>query len=265
MHPPFIIALKYIRYWLSASNGKGHGTHSPFVYNFIVKLLNDKREYAEFSSIESLRKKLLLSNEIIEVDDFGAGSVNGTKKKRKIAEIARLAAKPKKYAQLLFKIVRYYNSTPVVELGTSLGITTAYLASASQKSNVISLEGAPRIADVARKNMAALGLENVKIITGNFDDTFSEALKTAGHPGLVFFDGNHRYQPTMHYFNQALDHLSEKSIFIFDDIHWSEGMEKAWEEIKGFPSVTCTIDLFFIGLVFFNPDFKEKQHFVIRY
>lgn len=265
MYSPFTIAFKYLKYWVTASNGKGHGTHSPFVYNFIEKVLNDEHGYAEFNRIEILRKEMLLSTGVIEVEDFGAGSVSRNKKQRKIADIARLAAKPRKYAQLLFKIIRYYQSTPVVELGTSLGITTAYLAEASPESEVTSLEGAVQIADIARENMDSFGIKNVRIVTGNFDHSFADSLKAAGHPGLIFFDGNHRYEPTIRYFNQALDYRKENSIFIFDDIHWSEEMEKAWKEIKNHPSVTCTIDLFFIGLVFFNPDFKEKQHFVIRY
>lgn len=265
MYSGITIGFKYLKYWLTAANGKGHGTHSPFVYNFIGQVLNDRRGYAEFNPVETLRKELLLSPDVVEVEDFGAGSVRGTKKQRKIAEIARLAAKPKKYAQLLFKIVRHYRCVPVIELGTSLGITTAYLAEASSGTRLISMEGSPRIADLARKNIASLHLENVEIITGNFDETFSDVLSNIDKPGLIFFDGNHRYEPTIRYFKQAMVYRKETSIFIFDDIHWSEEMEKAWEEIKNHPAVTCTIDLFFIGLVFFNPDFKEKQHFVIRY
>jgi len=52
---------------------------------------------------------------------------------------------------------------------------------------------------------------------------------------------------------------------VFDDIHWSAEMEKAWLEIKSHPSVQYTIDIFFLGFVFFRPDFKVKQNFSIRF
>ena len=82
---------------------------------------------------------------------------------------------------------------------------------------------------------------------------------------LAFIDGNHRKEPTLHYFSELLKKSTNDSIFIFDDIHWSSEMEEAWNLIQQHDSVTLTVDLFFIGLVFFSTDFKVKQHFTIRF
>src|SRR6187200_1688659 len=122
------LLLKYLQYYFTASNGKGHGMHSPFVFEFITKILNDKNDYSEYEKVELLRRQLLNDNVILEVEDFGAGSVVDKKNKRSISSIAKNAAKPKKFGQLLFRMAKHYQPANILELGTSLGITTSYLS-----------------------------------------------------------------------------------------------------------------------------------------
>ncbi|MBS1918241.1 MAG: class I SAM-dependent methyltransferase [Bacteroidetes bacterium] len=265
MYSRFQIARKYLHYYFTSSNGKGHGTHSPFVYDFIINVLNDKKEYDAYSSIESLRDQLKKDNRILEIEDFGAGSVVSKTNQRSVAEIVRNAAKPKKLAQLLFRIVQYYRPNAMLELGTSLGISSAYLASGNANGKLITIEGSQAIAETAAKNFQLLKLTNIELATGNFDIILPHILQNSFSPDFVFIDGNHRKEPTLNYFHQLLEKRTESSLFIFDDIHWSSEMESAWKEIKNHPSVMLTIDLFFIGLVFFRPEFKVKQDFIIRF
>ena len=265
MYSRLQLAKKYIHYFFTAANGKGHGTHSPFVYKFITDILNDKKKYPEYDTIEQLRKQLLQEKNSIEVQDFGAGSRTISTKNRIVKDIAGSSLKPRKYAQLLFRIVRYFKPKNIIEIGTSLGITTCYLASASKNSKVITLEGSPGIAAIARKNFQSAKLENVHLIEGNFNDTLKNALPLSGSIDLAFIDGNHTKEATLNYFSALMKAGNKESIFIFDDIHWSEEMDQAWNEIKDSAGVTLTIDLFFIGIVFFNKDFKVKQHFTIRF
>ena len=265
MYSRFQLAKKYIHYFFTAANGKGHGTHSPFVYKFITEILNDKKKYPEYETIEQLRKQLLQEKKLIEVQDYGAGSRTFSTKKRRIKDIAGTSLKPRKYAQLLFRIVRHFSPKNIIEIGTSLGITTCYIATASKKSNVISLEGSPDIAMIARKNFKSAALENIQLIEGNFDNTLQSALSSIDSVDLAFIDGNHTKEATLNYFSALLQAGNDQSIFIFDDIYWSEEMEQAWDEIKNSSGVTLTIDLFFIGIVFFNKDFKVKQDFTIRF
>lgn len=265
MYNRFQLAKKYFRYFLTASDGKGHGIHSPFVFDFIKNVLNDKKEYECYGSIEKLRKKLLDDKRVIEVEDLGAGSLAVPTRLKKISDITRSFVKSKRFAQLLFRIVQYYKPGCVVELGTSLGVTSAYLACANKSAEVFTLEGSKSTATVAEKNFQKLGLDNIKLLQGNFDDTLPGLLSQIGKVDLAFIDGNHRKVSTLRYFQEFLQKSDDLSVFIFDDIHWSSEMEEAWEEIQQHPSVTLTIDLFFIGLVFFRKDFKAKQHFVIRF
>lgn len=265
MYSAFQLAKKYFHYYFKAYNGKGHGVHSPFVFDFIIHVLNDKKKYDCYDEIETLRKKLLNNNTVIEVEDFGAGSAVIPFKNRVVKDIAASSLKKKKYARLLFRVAKYYEAKTIVELGTSFGITTCYLASANAGSKVITLEGARNIANLASKNFGEMNLGNVELIEGNFEKTLSLLNSKIADIDLVFVDGNHRKNATLEYFDFFLSKRTNNSIFIFDDIHWSVEMEEAWKLIQQHDSVTMTIDLFFIGLVFFRKDFKVKQHFSIRF
>jgi predicted O-methyltransferase YrrM len=253
---------KYIRYLLFAKNA--HGIHSPFVFELYNEVINKETNYYAFDRIELLRNKLLFSKAEIDVKDLGTGRSG----KRKIREIAERSAKNKKYGELLYRIVHRFKPDVILELGTSIGISTAYLASANPNAKVITIEGCPNTAAAAKKCFNALELINIQNVVGNFDTELSDIignlcqLPTANRQ-LVFFDGNHCKEPTLRYFTQCLELANNDSVFVFDDIHWSDEMEEAWEEIKKHPKVTVTIDLFFLGIVFFRKE-QVKENFILR-
>ncbi|WP_341840879.1 O-methyltransferase [Chitinophaga caseinilytica] len=255
------LAKKYIRYYMTAGNR--HDVHSPFVYGLVEEVLNKKGFRPEYGPVEQLRTRLLQSSDVVEVTDLGAGSLTGASKSRRVRDIARHAAKPAKFGQLFYRLVQYLDAKNVLELGTSLGLSTAYMASAG--ATVHTIEGCPNIAALAKMNFSSLGLENVRQHTGNFDNELRGVLQNMPNPDIMYIDGNHREEPTVRYFEESLPFLRPNSIVIFDDVHWTEGMERAWETVKSHPSVTTTIDLFFIGIAFVSPDFKAKQHFTIKF
>lgn len=265
MYSPFELTLKYLTYYLRALNGKGHGIHSPFVFDFITRVLNDKTDYPAYQKVESLRKQLLLDSRLFVVEDFGAGGEFLKNYEKSISSIARNAAKSKKYGQLLFRMVTYYQPTTIVELGTSLGITTSYLSLARPDAKLITMEGAREIGYVAKQNFNKLQLKNIELIEGNFDETLAYVVHDLPSVDFAFIDGNHRQEPTERYFHQLLSKTNNDSILVFDDIHWSAEMEAAWISIKKHEAVKSSIDLFFIGIVLFRKEFKEKQHFAIRF
>lgn len=265
MYSPFQLAKKYLHYYFTASNGKGHGIHSPFVFDFIIHVLNDKKQYACYTAIEKRRQELLQDTTAIEVQDFGAGSAVIKTNTRVVKHIAQSSLKPKKFSQLLFRIVHYYKPATIVELGTSLGITTSYLASGNEQAQVFTCEGAKNIAAVAKQTFSGLQQKNIAITEGDFAATLPDLLQQIKKVDLAFIDGNHRKVPTLDYFEQLLKVSTASTLLIFDDIHWSAEMEAAWKTIQQHPAVTLTIDLFFIGIVTLNNDIKTKQHFVIRF
>lgn len=239
--------------------------HSPFVFDFITSVLNDKGHYYAYDKVEALRTRLLADNTTIEVEDMGAGSSHTRSSTRSIASIARNAAKPSKYGQLLFRMANHYQPKNIIELGTSLGISTAYLSFGAGNAKLLTIEGSEAIAARAQANFRELSLKGIHSMCGNFDNLLPQQLKEMPAPDFVFIDGNHRMEPTLRYFDWLLANKPQEGVYVFDDIHWSAEMEAAWDTICQHPDVYLTIDLFFIGLVFFNSSFKVKQHFSIRF
>ena len=255
---------EYFKYFFSAKKG-GHGVHSPFVFDFVETVLEDKRHFYAFDEIKQCRKLLYSDDSLLKIEDFGAGSHKNNNLQRKVSDIAKTAGRTEKFGKLLFRMVDKYQFENIFELGTSVGIATAYLAKANQHATITTIEGSPEIAKRATKSFAYLKLKNIHQVVGNFDNVLAPTLAQLKKVDLFFIDGNHREEPTIDYFNQVKPFLNEDSMIIFDDIHWSEGMLRAWETIKKDSAVTLSIDLFFIGIVLFKKDIKEKQHFILKY
>ncbi len=257
-----LFASRYSRYKFFASDA--HGLHSPFVFELYNEVIKAETPFYAFEKVESVRAKMLLSDQKISVHDFGTGGKKSHEKKLSLPFIAKHYVKPKKYGQLLFRLVNRFRPATILELGTSLGITTLYLASPDSKAKVITIEGCKNTAAVATENFSISGIKNIEQVTGEFGDVLPTVLKNYPQLDFVYFDGNHRKDATLLYFNQCLLNHHEHSVFVFDDVHWSGDMQQAWKIIQQHESVTLTIDLFFIGLVFFRKGIP-KQHFTLKY
>ncbi|MFN6944007.1 MAG: O-methyltransferase [Cytophagaceae bacterium] len=246
-----------------AKSGNEHSIHSPFVYNLYVKVIKSEYLVEDFDQIENLRKELLQSSKKVKITDLGAGSRINNNTTRSIADIARNSEKSKSLARLLYRLANHTRPKIIVDLGTSLGITTIYLSKACPESKIYTFEGCPETAKIANQNFLNLNCSNISLVKGNIDQTLPEFVHKSTTLDFVFFDANHRFEPTMRYFKECLIKATEESVFVFDDIYWSKEMAKAWEEIKAHPEVSLTIDLFYIGLVFFRKK-QPKQHFKLR-
>lgn len=251
---------EFIKFRFSAKHHKGHGVHSPFVFSLIEDVLNEKNEYYAYKDIERARKNLLEDSSTIFVNDYGTGN----SRKRQVSEIARTSLKSKKEAQMLFRFACLMQPKNILELGTSLGITTLYLSKARTSANIYSIEGCPNIANIAKQNFKNLGANNITSIVGNINTELPKVLSKIDSLDMVFFDANHTKGATLNYFYQCLEKANNNTVFIFDDIYWSEGMTEAWEEIYKHPAVTYSIDLFHLGMVFFNKEWI-KSHFKVKF
>lgn len=251
--------LRFLKFYLKAKTR--YNVHSPFVFDFTESVLEDDRWYYAFSEVEALRDFLKNDKTKIQVTDFGAGSQFTPGKERSLSSIAKFSANSRLGCQYLFKIVAKYRPSAMLELGTSLAISTAYQALAAKKARFVSIEGDPNVAMYAKKSLELLKIKNVEQYLGVFEEQLPNALKSLQKLDYLFVDGNHRMEPTLAYFNQCLAYAHEDSVFVFDDIHWSAGMEQAWKAIQQHPSVTLTIDLFFFGVVFFRKENREKEHY----
>ncbi|WP_080058347.1 O-methyltransferase [Spirosoma aerolatum] len=257
--------LPYFRY-LSRARDE-HSLHSPFLFSLYTQVIRSRNgAKAAFKPIQTLRKELRKNPQLITITDFGAGSKVNTARQRTVGDIARNSQKPARFGRLLYRLIHRFEARTIIDLGTSLGITTAYLAEATRsfQGNVLTFEGCPETAAIARQNFEQLGLQNVSLVVGNLDETLAPQVATSPPIDFVFFDANHRYEPTVRYFETCLTNIHNDTVFVFDDIHWSAEMEQAWRYIKTHPSVSVTVDLFWVGLVFFRKE-QPKQDFILRY
>lgn len=232
--------------------------HSPFVFQLAEAILEDRRCFYAFEEIEWIRREMLGSNQKVDVQDFGTGN----NRRRKLSEITRNAASAPSQGRMLFRLADWLAPRTILELGTSVGIGTMYLRAGNRLATMVSLEGCPQTISVARNNLEMLDLHRrTELVNGPFEETLTPALEKLVSPDLVYIDGNHRKTPTIRYFETCLLYANDRTVFIFDDIHWSPDMEEAWLYIKNHPRITLTVDLYDISLACVNPDFREKQHF----
>ena len=257
----FFLLKEYFRYFHYKTDE--HSLHSPFFYQFYDKLIKQKSRSKEWKTIEGARNKLLKDTREIKLIDLGAGSKVEKSDSRTIKSIAKYSLSSPKFSQFLCTLIRYLNFTTIIELGTSLGINSAYLASANPTASLFTFEADPSAMKIAKRVNSTR--KNIQYFLGDIANLLPEMLKENKAPiGLVYADANHTYEATIDYFDIILPNLSSNSIYIIDDIHWSKSMKKAWEELKKHTAVTTSIDLFDAGLLFFNPDFK-KQHYVLDF
>jgi predicted O-methyltransferase YrrM len=251
----------YLKFLKNSTNQ--HGVHSPFVYDLVTKCFYDKTNYPEYKILKEYRNSLLQNKEHIEVADFGAGSRVFKSNTRKISAIAKNAGISKKRAKLLFRIVRYFQPKTILEIGTSLGLATSALALGNSKAKITTLEGCPNTISIAKNQFQLQNLNNIEFINTEFTPFLKNIHLPSSIFHLIYFDGNHSKKATLEYFELLLPTATNDSVWIFDDIHWSQEMEDAWEAIKNHPKVKVTIDTFQWGLVFFRKE-QEKEHFTIR-
>ena len=250
----------YLQFLLNSTNQ--HGVHSPFVYHIVTKCFYTDTNKEKLKQITDYRTDLLQNQTKITVTDFGKGSKVFKSNERAIAKIAKVAGISRKHSELLIRVTEYFKPTTILEIGTSLGIGTASLSIGNPKSKIVTLEGCSNTAKVAQNQFKKFDLKNIEVKIGDFKETLPSAIKNTTFD-LIYFDGNHQKEPTINYFEQCLQSIHNNSVFIFDDIHWSKEMSKAWEYIKNHDKVTVSIDTYFWGFVFFRKE-QKKQHFTIR-
>jgi predicted O-methyltransferase YrrM len=260
----FSNAAKYLKYIIISKHKYGYGIHSPFVFDLVTRVFRNKIDADIVCCIEKVRKKLIADRRLIVVNDLGTGSEKLKSNKRKVSDIARYSPVPKKYGVLLSNMAAEFGHPLIVEFGTSFGISTMYMAAANSETKLYSMEGSQSVSEIAIANFKYAGLDNINVLTGSFDEMWSDAISSGIKPGLVFIDGNHRKEPVLKYFNQVSEISGNDTVVIIDDIYFSKEMESAWNEIKHSGKVTLTIDIFRMGIVFFREGITN-QNYTIRY
>lgn len=235
--------------------------HSPYVYALADEVLDDRRYFYPYEELEDLREELKAMDAPIEKVEYGAGSSVIDTRNATVAQIAKYNQSHPRVGQFLFRLVHWLKPSTLLELGTSFGITTGYQAYAAPQGHMITIEGCPHTAGMAIQTLEAMGLSQVEVRIGRFEEELSQALEELGRLDYAFIDGNHRREPTLAYFEACLPYVHNDSVLVFDDVRWSQEMHEAWEAIKAHERVTLTVEVFDVGLVFFRKEQAHRQHF----
>jgi predicted O-methyltransferase YrrM len=257
-------ALTFIKYFLFSRHRSGHGIHSPFVFDLVSRVFRNKTESSIVLTIEAIRKELISSTRSINVTDLGSGSSKMKADLRKVSDIARYSPVNRKYGNLLASLAREYGRPAILELGTSLGISTMYMAMSSTYTRVYTVEGCRATSEIALENFRSAGISNIVVMNRPFDEVLPEIGRAIPAPGLVFIDGNHRKEPLIHYCREIFSRSGTKTVIIIDDIHSSPEMEEAWQELTKVEEVTLTIDIYQMGFLFFRKGLNHLNY-TIRY
>ncbi len=258
MRHVFSALFRRLRFFCAARTR--HDVHSPFIAELVEQVLEDKRWYYAFTFVEMSRRRWLRDGDAVSASPYGAGTLAGRKPADRAGEIVRRSAVNPETGRRLFRIACWLKPRNIIELGTSMGVSTAYLASANRQTRVITIEGNGAVAKKARSHFEALHLDNIQLIEGSFNEKLPEALRMVGQIDMIFIDGDHREEAVLRYVRMCMEYSHEKSVFLIADIHWSAEMERAWKKLCAWPEVTLSVDLFHMGLLFLRREFREKQH-----
>lgn len=258
------LAKSAISHFIHSSYWRGHGVHSPFVYHLVRHIITTRTVDKDLRSVTRAYRDALLSDKSqITVNDLGTGTSRSAF--RRVCDIARNASVSEKYGLLLSRLVDEYRPNNIIELGTSLGISTQYMArKMSDQCRLITIEGSRACSDIASRMFSSHGLHNVSFRVGNFDDLYANVLDEVGNPDFVFIDGNHTYEATMRCFEQTAKKATSNTIIVFDDIHWSPEMSKAWNDIVADGRVMTSVDILHFGIVFFRTG-CQKEFYRLRW
>jgi len=251
----------YLSFWWQSGNA--HTLHSPFMYNLATKCFYDKTKYTDYQKLKAYQKALSQNNEIITVNDLGAGSRKLSSKQRKISDISNIAGSSFSDMKQLYRLSKYFAPKNILELGTSLGKSAFSLALGNLSANVITVEGDKNLRNLAKHHFKQFQQQNVQVINQDFDDYLTNLNKTNQQFDMIILDGNHRYQPTLVYFEKLQKHIHNDTVVVVDDIYWSAEMKNAWFALKTHPCVRQSVDTYHFGILFFRKE-QFKEDFTIR-
>lgn len=246
-----------LHYYINAK--KRHGVHSPYIFSLTDTGFNTKLNEDELKKLENYQKFLQNNNETITIEDFGAGSKKHGNE-RTIRQIFNISSTKTKYGKLLFQLTRHFQPKHILELGTNLAWGTYHLHLGAPKAKISSIEGAKSIFDFNKNHFPTN--ENIQFVHAVFNDHI-EGLKEEKFD-LVFIDGDHRGTSLLQYFCALEKHTHNETIWVFDDIRWSNDMWETWQKLIHNKQFHVSIDLLRMGILVQRKQ-QQKEHFIIRH
>jgi hypothetical protein len=242
--------------------------HSPFIYDFLTTVIRNKSDDRIVSHVESLRSEMYADSRSISIIDLGAGSLRMNGRVREVRDIARAAALPAKEAGLLTRMVQGASFAHrslgeggehgaggmeqgiILELGTSLGVSTLAMALAAPERRVVTVEGCPSLAQIATANLTRHGAPNATVLNMEFSEALEKIRSDGEKVSFAFIDGNHKGKALAHYARKIAE-MGEEMIIIADDIRLTHDMYCGWKSIVREQLAPASMETLRFGILFF--------------
>ena len=234
------------------------------MFEFVTNVVYPSEDKVDTSIIKRLRKKLLHDGSRIETKNPGAGSSGYRKRLKTVRQVVATIGLPGKYGKLIGRTAAYFKVPYIIELGTGTGLSTLYLAKYNPGAEVITIDANNEMVKLAERNFERAGVDNIRVVVGEFDSVFPEILDNIDTNFMVYIDGNHTREATLRYMNILSKKAGNSTVVVIDDIYWSKDMNEAWDTIKQMKHVKVTADFYRIGMVFFKEGLS-RENFVIKY
>ncbi|MDO4757332.1 MAG: SAM-dependent methyltransferase [Parabacteroides sp.] len=259
INPPLNTLRKGVLLYRGLRYRKGFGVHSPFVFNLITKVIEERSSYYSFDDIELIRKQLLYREEQISYADRRK---QGVKRSRTIGQIVRQEGIKPKQGALLFRLTNYFQSKQILQIGSSMGLSTLYLSSYASDLNCVVLENVPEFATISRIVFEKAARNPIDLRIGSYKELLPNALEKMEKLDFVFFNTLYEQQNNHFLFEACLSRVHDQTVFVFDGIKESRKMREFWRSVCEHPKVTVTIDLYSMGIAFFNKKLHKRDYIV---
>ena len=230
------------------------------LYQIIHKPIDQNNAY--ILQIEAWRQDCLKNQRVLPGGIMGAGS-KITPRNRTVSDIARSVSSGPHKCRILMRLTDYFKPASILELGTALGISSAYLAISKHVSHVSTMEGSTALYELAKEFCSGLN-HKIELINTSFEDGLAQLSALNKKFDFIYIDGDHSYESTLAYFEWSKRALNPNGIIVIDDIYWSSDMKAAWKEIRESPDYNLTVDFFYAGLVTNSDKLGEPIHAMLN-
>jgi predicted O-methyltransferase YrrM len=260
----FFRVFRYLKYRNVAMSRRGHGIHSPFLFDLVTRVFRNRKGKDSDNTIGPIRRKLRKDQRILRIEDLGAGGTSRGYRSARVCDVVRRSSVSPKYGRFLTNMAAQFGKDLIFELGTAAGISSMYMAMGAPGSRLVTIEGSEELTGLASANFTEAGFSNITVLKGSFDTNLGVLSDMGVTPGLIYIDGDHRKIPLLRYFDRLIKLSDAETVIIIDDINHSPEMGEAWEEITKDERVAMTVDIYRMGIVFLRKGLTPGNY-VISY
>ena len=211
--------------WLT---GKGFGVHSPWAYDLIENVINERHPYYAYDDLYSFWE-----NAPQDLPQY-----------------------PQSRDELLFRLVNRFNPRFILEVGTGAGVSTGYLASVSTRSRVVTVDNPHPASKQVLRNLKRI--HNIEYIAADVTQTVRDILDSGTIPQFIHIAHTALWKEVV---EMILPYATPDMVIVVEDMGKKQKKEW-WDQLIKDERIGVTFQMKKAGLLFFDHK-KTKQHYVL--